>query len=330
MRIFVTGATGFLGGAVVKRLLARGDEVVAYVRNPKKGRPLEEAGCELALGDLSNTAAMRAGMEGCDAVIHGAAIYSVGVTKEQCREMHEANVEGTVRAMAAALDAKVPRVVYVSTIVAFGDTGGLAADETFENTGAHVSCYEETKYTAHVRVKRMMAERGLPCVVIQPAGIYGPNDHSELGDLLRRYIRNRLPAMVLPETAVNLVYLDDAADGVILGLDKGRIGESYIIGGENTTMRDALGVAAELLDRKPPKLSVPTPLLKLVAPAAPLFAPPLGLPPNLKEAITHSSGPTWWATSDKAKNELGYEPRSLREGMRDLLIAEGALSPAHV
>ena len=135
MKVFVTGGTGFIGGHVVRRLRERGDEVVAWVRNPVTGEALTALGAELLEGDLSDRAALAAGMEGCDAVIHGAAVYEVGIPKNQRPAMYEANVVGTENVLGAALDAGIPKVVYISTIGAFGNTHGEVVDETYEHPG---------------------------------------------------------------------------------------------------------------------------------------------------------------------------------------------------
>src|SRR6266540_2446742 len=124
MRVFVTGGTGFIGGHVVRQLRERGDEVRALVRTRSKGTALQELGCELVPGSLSDTDAIRAGMDGCDGVVHGAAVYEVGIPEREHRAMYEANVVGTETVLRAALEANVPKVVYISTVGAFGNTKG--------------------------------------------------------------------------------------------------------------------------------------------------------------------------------------------------------------
>jgi NAD(P)-dependent dehydrogenase (short-subunit alcohol dehydrogenase family) len=135
MRVFVTGGTGFIGGHVVRLLRERGDDVRALIRDPDKGGPLTDLGCELVSGTLANRDAIRAGMEGCDAAIHGAAMYEVGIPKSEHRTMYEANVIGTENVLGAALEAKLPKVVYVSTVGAFGNTKGQVVDESYEHPG---------------------------------------------------------------------------------------------------------------------------------------------------------------------------------------------------
>src|SRR4051794_27486680 len=163
MSVFVTGGTGFIGGHVVRKLRERGDEVRALVRTPAKGAALQELGCELVPGSLADKDAIRAGMEGCDAVIHGAAVYEVGIPASAHQAMYEANVAGTENVLRAALEAKVPRVVYISTVAVFGNTAGQVVDETYEPPGtSFTSYYEQTKYEAHKLAKRLIADEGLP------------------------------------------------------------------------------------------------------------------------------------------------------------------------
>ena len=147
MRIFLTGGTGFIGGVVAAALRERGDDVRALVRDPAKAARLERLGCELVAGDLGDVAAIERALEGCDAVVHGAAIYEVGIRPSERPRMFEANVQGTENVLGAALRAGVPKTVYVSTIAAFGNTRGEVVDETYEHDGRYTSYYDETKHS---------------------------------------------------------------------------------------------------------------------------------------------------------------------------------------
>jgi nucleoside-diphosphate-sugar epimerase len=329
MTVFVTGGTGFIGGHVVRKLRQRGDEVRALVRTPSKGTALQQLGCELVPGSLSDADAIRAAMEGCDAVIHGAAVYEVGIPESEHQAMHDANVAGTETVLRAALDAKVPRVVYISTVAAFGNTNGEVVDETYEHPGtSYTSYYERTKVEAHRLAKRLIAEDGLPAVIVQPGGVYGPDDHSAIGTQINQFLAGRLPLLPFPEAGFNLVHVEDVADGVLLALDKGQAGESYILGGEITTMRGLMDTLARVADRKPPKRTMPTGLLKAMTPIGPVVGKVMGQPPNLRELISTADNVTFWAKHDKAMAELGYSPRGLEQGLRDTLEAEGKLPAA--
>jgi dihydroflavonol-4-reductase len=329
MRVFLTGATGFIGGAVAQALRERGDDVRALVRTPEKAKDLEALGVELVQGGLSDVAAIKAGLEGCDAAIHGAAVYEVGIKKSERPAMYAANVEGTENVLRAALEAKTPKVVYISTVAAFGNTRGEVVDEGYVHPGdSYTSYYEETKVLAHRAARRLIDEAGVPCVIVQPGGVYGPDDHSAIGDLIERFAKKKLPAMVFPGLGFNLVHRDDVVQGVLLALDQGRVGEQYVLGGEVTTMGGMIEAEAKVLGRKPPRMTMPTAVLKASAPLGPVVGPLLGFPPNLRELISSSDGVTFWAKHDKAVAELGYQPRGLEQGLRDTLAAEGWLTPS--
>jgi nucleoside-diphosphate-sugar epimerase len=326
MKVFVTGGTGFIGGTVVGQLRARGEDVVCLVRNPAKATALTELGCALEAGDLGDVEAIRRGMEGCDAVIHAAAMYEVGIPKSQHAAMYEANVRGTENVLRAALEAKVGKVVYVSTCGVFGNTHRKVVDETYEHPEKEfTSYYEETKLGAHKIAKRMMAEEGLPGVIVQPGGVYGPGDTSQLADLLDQFLSGKLPLLPFPELGVCLTHVDDIATGILLALDKGKTGEIYVISGPVTTMREAIGTVADVAGKKAPKRAMPTPLLKAMTPIGPLVGKLMGQPPNLRELITSADGVTFWATHEKATSELGYNPRGIEEGIRQTLEAEGKI-----
>lgn len=319
MKIFLTGGTGFIGAKVAERLRERGDHVKALIRTPTKATHLEEIGCELVQGDLSDEHPMQAAMIGCDAVIHGAAVYSVGIPDRDHQAMFDANVRGTERVLRAALRTEVPKVVYISTVNAFGNTEGNIVDETHEHHERYVSYYDETKHKAHKIARILIEQQELPCVIVQPGLVYGPGDTSEAGNLLRMYINKRLPLKFFPEMGVTASYIDDVADGIVLALDKGTIGESYVLGGEITTMGRMMDATAALMGRKPLRMKVPVGLLKATAPTARFVNPLIGFPPNMKEVITASDGVTYWASSDKAIRDLGYSPRPLEEGLRTLI-----------
>jgi nucleoside-diphosphate-sugar epimerase len=323
VRVFVTGGTGFIGGEVVRQLRARGDQVACLVRTPEKGKAVADLGCELVSGDLSDAAALRAGMEGCDAVIHAAAMYEVGIPTKQHPAMWEANVAGTELAMKAALDAGVARIVYVSTVGVFGNTHKEIVDESYEHPGKEfTSYYEQTKLEAHKVVKRMIAEQSLPAIIVQPGGVYGPGDTSQVADLLEQFFAGKLPLLPFPELGICMTHVEDIAGGILLALDKAELGETYVISGPATTMREAIETVASVSGRKAPKRDLPTGLMKAMVPFGPLVGKMMGQPPNLRELISSADGVTFWASYEKAGRELGYAPRGLEEGLRQTLEAD--------
>lgn len=319
MKAFVTGGTGFIGQRVVEKLRARGDEVVALVRSPGKAAPLLESGATLVEGDLSDEQAIRHGTEGADAVFHIGAIYKVGIPKSEHEQLREANVEGTRHVLDAAIAAGVPRIVYVSTGNVFGNTRGQVVDETYERDDEDfVSYYDETKYRAHQIAKERIAA-GAPIVIVQPGVVYGPGDHSEVGNVITRVSKGKLPAKAFTDAGFTMVHVDDVADGVVLAHDKGRIGEAYAIGGERVRMGELIDRVAEIAGRKPPRFTMPTGVLKVMAPLGPVIGPVVGMPTNMHETISVSDGVTYWFRDDKARSELGYTSRDLDTGLKQTL-----------
>lgn len=322
MKVFVTGGTGFIGGEVVRQLRERSDDVVCLVRSPDKATKLSELGCELVSGDLGDAEAIRKGMEGCDGVVHAAAMYEVGIPTKQHPAMWEANVAGTENVLKAAGDAGVAKLVYVSTCGVFGNTHRKVVDETYEHPGKEfTSYYEETKLEAHKVAKRMI-EDGLPGVIVQPGGVYGPDDTSQVADLLEQFFAGRLPLLPFPELGICMTHVEDIAGGILLALDKGRVGEAYVLSGPVTTMREAIETVAAASGRKAPKRAMPTSLMKAMTPIGPLVGKMMGQPPNLRELISSADGVTFWASHEKASRELGYAPRGLEEGLRQTLEAD--------
>src|SRR3954454_16420662 len=258
MRAFMTGATGFVGSRVAEKLRARGDEVVCLVRSPAKADALRTLGCELVQGDLSDQAALRTAMAGVDAVFHLAADYRVGVHPSQHPKMADTNIGGTTRVLDAAIEAGAAKIVYVSTIAAFGNTRGATVDESYKHTGdGYTSEYARTKVRAHEIAEELIAQ-GAPIVIVQPGGIYGPGDHSAVGAQIEQAAAGKLPVVAFPDLGLNMVHVDDAVDGILLAHDQGTPGEAYVLGGEITTLGDVVRKAAEVGGRKPPRLTMPT------------------------------------------------------------------------
>ena len=319
MRAFVTGGTGFIGGSLVRRLRERGDDVVALVRNPEKASALREQGVELVAGDLDDSRAIRDGLEKADAAFHVAAVYKVGIPVSERAAMTEANVAGTERVLDAATDAGVQRIVYVSTVNAFGNTRGRIVDEDYRRNvnDGFVTWYDKTKYEAHVAAEERIA-KGAPIIIVQPGAVYGPGDHSELGVIVDQAMRGKLPFISFADTGVVMCHVDDIAAGILLAQAKGETGRHYVLGGDITTMRGIVRAAATAAGRRPPRMSMPSWAIKAGIPLAPVVTKLMGLPPNLREMVRASDGVTYWATDKRAREELGYAPRDLETGMRQL------------
>ena len=321
MKSFLTGATGFIGGHVARKLRERDDEVVALVRSPQKATPLRELGCTLIEGDLSSTEAIRRGLEGVDAAFHLGAVYKVGIPASERVAMEEANVRGTERVLDAAIDAGVPRIVYVSTVACFGNTRGKVVDESYRRPDRDfLSAYDETKFRAHEVAEDRMS-KGAPLVIVQPGGVYGPGDHSELGTMIDQARTGKLKAKMFPDSGFMFAHVEDIAEGIVLAHDRGRTGERYVLAGERGTMGELVERVSALSGRKPPRLTLPPAAMRLSAPFGSIVGPLMGFPPNLRELIRSSDGVTYWASDEKARRELGFAPRDLDTGLRQTLEA---------
>ncbi|HXD56838.1 MAG TPA: NAD-dependent epimerase/dehydratase family protein [Thermoleophilaceae bacterium] len=317
MKAFVTGATGFIGGHLVRKLRERGDDVVALVRNPSKAAGLD---AQLVQGDLASEDAIRQGVAGCDAVFHVGAVYKVGIPKSEHEAMYDTNVRATERVIDSAVDAGVARIVYVSTGNVYGNTRGRAVDETYVRPQPpdFLSYYDETKYLAHQLALDRIAN-GAPVIITQPGGVIGPDDPSELGNMIDQVRTGKLKMKMFPDAGFNFVYVEDIANGILLAHDKGRIGESYNLAGPQQTIGDLVDKTAELLGKKPPRMTMPPALIKMSIPIGPVIGKLMGFPPNLGELVKTSDGVTFWMTDQKARDELGYTSRDFDTAMRQTL-----------
>ena len=319
-RVFVTGAAGFIGGRTVRSLRERGDQVVAIVREPTSATALSlrDLGVRLIAGDLGSQDEIQQAMSGSDAVIHIAGSYRVGIPRSERPAMYEANVTVAERVLDAAIAARIPRIVQVSTVNVFGDTRGRAVDETYRRdlTWGFLSYYDETKYLAHVATEARM-QTGAPIVIVQPGMVYGQGDHSGVGEQLQAAFDGTAHYIGLGELGISPVHVDDVAGGIIAAMDHGRIGEAYALGGENIRVGEAMAISARAGGRRPPRLHVPTILLRMAVPFGEAAADLVGLPPNLAEVLKASDGVTYWSSHAKATAEFGYNPRALATGAVD-------------
>lgn len=333
VKIFLTGATGFIGSATTRRLTDQGHELTCLVRDTTRAGEVLGRGCTLVEGDLATPPSRLVEMiDDHEAVIHNAGIYEVGVTPARADDLKAANITGTANLLGAALEAGTPKVVYVSTCAVFGNTNGKAVDESYRRPDQaraggpeFTSIYEETKYEAHRIALDLIAEHDLPCVIAQPAGVYGPHDHSSIGTTIHNFLDGKLPLIPFPDFGTGLAHVDDVATGLSLCLERGESGECYILTAGNLTMREIIETAARLTGREPPGRALPTGLLKALRPVGPLVGRLMGQPPNLGELISSADGVTFYADGGRARRELGFRPRDFETGLGETLAAEGRL-----
>jgi nucleoside-diphosphate-sugar epimerase len=321
MRFFITGATGFIGGHLVRKLVAEGHDVVALVRDPERAIGLEGPGVEVVRGDVLDPGSLRAPLAGADGAFHLAAWYRVGVQDASLAE--DINVLGTRNVLEAAGEAGVKKIVYTSTIAVFGDTRGRVVQASHRYDGPWLSEYDRTKWIAHFEVAVPMAAAGLPLVIVQPGYVYGPGDHSNVGDVLRDYLRRRLP--VKPVQGGCWAHVDDIAHGHLLAMERGSIGESYVMGGECRLWTDVLDLAHAITGVRPPRITLPPILARLSATLMRPLAAVVPLPQMYHpETLRIAAGVTYWADDTGTRRALGWRPRPLAEGLAATLAAERA------
>lgn len=314
--VLVTGATGFVGSAVARALLARGRKVRALVRRGSDRRNLVGLDVELTEGDLTNPASLARAVAGCGALLHVAADYRIWVPDPEA--MLKANVDGTRALMLAAAEAGVRRIVHCSSVAALGLTGtDEPADETTPaSEAALVGVYKKSKYRAEQAVLALVRERALPAVIVNPAAPVGPRDikPTPTGRMIADAASGRMPAYV--DTGLNVVHVDDVAEGHVLALERGRIGERYILGGENLGMAALLALVAREAGRRPPGIRLPIPLLWPVAMACEGLAR-FGVEPLVVRDHLRMARKKMFFSSAKATAELGYAPRPARVAVAD-------------
>jgi nucleoside-diphosphate-sugar epimerase len=316
MKYFVTGATGFVGGALARTLRAAGHEVHASVRSPEKAKELESIGVKLFKGDVTDKGSMREAMKGVDGVFHVAGWYKIG-TKDKS-DGEKVNVQGTRNVLELMQELRIPKGVYTSSLVVNSDTKGKMENETYHFSGQHLSEYDRTKAVAHEVAKEFIA-KGLPLVIVMPGVIYGPGDTSMLHNNIQDFLREKLP-MLPSETTLCWAHVNDIVQGHILAMDSGKIGESYIIAGEPYKVVDAFKLASEITG-KPAPGTVSYKMMKLLSILVRPFDP--FLPETYtSEGLREIAGPTYLGDNSKAKRELGYNPRPFRTGWEETLRHE--------
>ena len=318
-KYFVTGATGFIGGEIVKQLVGRGHKVVALVRSPEKAGILKALGVEIHPGDITDRETLKAPMTGVDGVFHVAAWYKVGVKEPLADQI---NVDGTRNVLKTMRTLEIPRGVYTSTLAVFSDTKGRVPDEAYRYDGPHLSEYDRTKWIAHYRVALPKIEEGLPLTIVMPGYVYGPGDTSGMRTALVDLLRGRLP-MTPARTAFCWAHVEDTARAHIQAMERGKPGETYIIAGPRHTFEQAFDLAAAIAKVRPPLFHPGPTAMRAMAAAMSVLGSVFKLPPALTpEALRVLAGTTYFGANDKAIRELGFSPRPLDEGMAQTLEHE--------
>jgi dihydroflavonol-4-reductase len=313
---FLTGATGFVGSAVARCLAARGHALRLLVRPGGDRRNLAGLDAELAEGDLTDAASIARGMAGCRFVLHVAADYRLWVPDPAA--MLAANVAGTRTVMRAAMREGAERVVYCSSVAALGlHADASPANEATPVTEADmIGAYKRSKFLAERAVLDLVAE-GLPAVIVNPAAPVGPRDikPTPTGRMILDAARGRIPAFV--DTGLNVVHVEDVAEGHALALERGVIGERYILGSENLMLGDLLALVARSVGRRPPTIRLPLGLIWPIALAAEGIARATGIQPMVTRDHAKMARKRMFFSSAKAQAALGYAPRPAAAAIAD-------------
>ncbi|MSR15821.1 MAG: NAD-dependent epimerase/dehydratase family protein [Gammaproteobacteria bacterium] len=321
MKYFVTGATGFVGGYLVRELRAAGHEVRCLVRDPNNASELARLGVSLHRGDVTDKASMREPMSGVDGVFHVAAWYKIGVRDQS--PAAPTNIGGTRNVLELMRELSIPKGVYTSTLAVNSDTHGQLVNESYHFKGVHLTEYDRTKSEAHQLAEKMISE-GLPLVIVMPGLIYGPGDTSTVRTMLLQFMKRLLP-MVPRETAFSWAHVEDIARTHLLAMETARVGEKYIICGPTHTLAEGFKVAAGLLGRRAP-FAAPSGLFRTMVAPMRLIERFIPVPATYSsDAMQVSGGVTHIGDNAKARAELGYAPRALSIGLAETLAHEKRL-----
>jgi dihydroflavonol-4-reductase len=321
MTTLVTGASGFVGAAVARHLTQTGHEVRALVRLSSDCRNLEGLPVERVVGDLTDRTSLKRALSGCKILFHVAADYRLW-TRDP-RKLYACNVEGTRNIMSAALKAGIERIVYTSSVATLGHSPDDRPADELTPACPHdmIGHYKRSKFLAEAEVRVRAYREGLPVVIVNPSTPVGPGDvkPTPTGRMVADAVKGRMPAYV--DTGLNIVHVDDVALGHRLAFERGMLGERYILGSENLSLKQILEMIAGFVGRRPPRLRLSH---RVVLPVAYLaegwgrLARRENLPlsvDSVRMARQHM-----YFSSDKARRELGYEPRPAPEALRDAVL----------
>jgi dihydroflavonol-4-reductase len=318
MKTLITGGSGFVGSAVLRQLLAAGHSVRALIRPQSDHRNLAGLSVEIAYGDLTDRRSLDRAMEGCSALFHVAADYRLWTPSS--RGIYETNVIGTRNIVFAAMEAGVKRIVYTSSVATLGLTpdGSPADEETPVALKDMIGHYKRSKFFAEAEMKHLADEQNLPVIIVNPSTPIGPRDikPTPTGRMIIDAASGRMPAYV--DTGLNLVHVDDVAMGHLLAFEHGHVGERYILGACNMTLKEILCAIAAITDRRPPKICLPHPLVLPVACISEAWARLVSRrEPRVTLNGVRLARKRMFFSIEKAKRFLGFNPRPVEEALRD-------------
>ena len=319
MKTLITGANGFVGSAVMRHCLDAGQEVRVIVRPGSNRKNLVDLDVEIFEGDLQDKISLQNAVKNCNAVFHVAADYRLWIPDPD--NMYQTNVKGTRDLMLASAETGVDKIVYTSSVAVLGvnSDGTPANEETPVTVGDIIGHYKRSKYLAEKEVSKLVNKNGLPAVIVNPSTPLGPRDikPTPTGNIILDTLNDRMPAYV--DTGLNIVHVDDVAKGHLLAFEKGKIGERYILGGENLSLQAILGIICELADKQAPKIKLPHNLILPDAWCMERWADISKKEPRATVDGIRMSKKLMYFSSDKAINDLGYEVRPVKEAIRDAI-----------
>jgi dihydroflavonol-4-reductase len=320
MKTLITGASGFVGSAVLLKLIETGHTVRALLRPGSDRLNLDGLPVEIVTGDLTQPESLSSALKGCGALFHVAADYRLWVTRPD--EMYATNVTGTLNLMRAAARADLKRIVYTSSVATLGfSSDGIPADETTPvSLNDMIGHYKRSKFLAEKEVKRLAKERGLPVVIVNPSTPVGPRDikPTPTGRIIVDAASGRIPAYV--DTGLNVVHVDDVAVGHLLAFERGTIGRRYILGAQNLTLQEILSQIAALTRQPPPRWRLPHNLILPIAHIAETWARLRGGgEPLITVDGVRLAKKQMFFSYERAGRELGFRPRPVKDAFRDAL-----------
>jgi dihydroflavonol-4-reductase len=320
LKILLTGASGFIGSAILRKLVERGDDVRTLVRPTSDKKNLLGLNSEVFYGDINDLYSIKSAIKNCQVLFHVAADYRLWALDPS--EIIKTNVTGTHNIMTAAMDANIEKIIYTSSVATLGKNYNEAPAN--ENTPSYlenmIGVYKRSKFLAEQKVQRMVVNRALPVIIVNPSAPVGPRDlkPTPTGRLIVKAANGEIPAFI--NTGLNIVHVDDVATGHLKALDKGIVGERYILGGENLTLEEILKLVSEFTGKTAPTINIPA---KLVLPIAYLTQAWAKITKSSEPFITvdgvRMSQQKMYYDSSKAELELGYKSRPAKVAIRDAI-----------
>ncbi|MDE1901716.1 MAG: NAD-dependent epimerase/dehydratase family protein [Alphaproteobacteria bacterium] len=324
MTTFLTGATGFVGASVARLLVAKGHSLRVLSRPRNDRRNLDGLEAEIVEGDLARPETYRDALKGCRYLFHVAADYRIWVP--DAAAMHRVNIDGTRALMLAAMDAGVERVVYTSSVATLGinKDGTPSHEDTPVTYDDMVGVYKQSKFLAEEEVRRLVLHHNLPAVIVNPSTPIGPRDikPTPTGRIIVDAVSGRMPAYV--DTGLNIAHVEDVAMGHWLAFERGKVGERYILGGENLALGDILAIIADIVGRPAPTIKLPRAAIYPVALGMEMAARAAALagahwePMVTLDALRMAKKKMYFSTA-KAEREFGYAARPARNAIRDAI-----------